>query len=244
LNIDTEFYFDTAPLDGTLYDAATTLAIQQAAGVDLVVWMPQPYLRPPNEAMFRALEGFPQREQFIMCCTLNPQFGQETITELERCTADWGMKALKLMPTYHGYSLTSPLVYALLDKARELGVVVNIHSGSFNCQPLQIAALARRYQELPFIMDHMGYRYDFGDALTAAQECANIYLSTTLVSPAEPILVKIAANEVGPERILFGSNGPGTYVDMALEGIRRLKLGQTVESLIFGGNAARAYGLK
>lgn len=151
--IDTEFYFDTLPLDGVLYDAATTLEIEQAAGIDRVIWMPQPKLRPENAEMVRALEDFPQRERFLLCCTLNPQFGKETVDELERCVVDWGMKALKLMPTLHGYSLTSPLVYAVLDKAREFGVVVNIHSGSFNCQPLQIAALARRYNELPFIMD-------------------------------------------------------------------------------------------
>ena len=241
--IDTEFYFNTLPLGGVLYDAAMTLELEQAAGMDMVVWMPQPKLRPENAEMVRALEGFPQRERFLLCCTLNPQFGQETVDELERCVVDWGMKALKLMPTLHGYALSSPLVYTVMDKARELGVVVNIHSGSFNCQPLQIAALARRYSELPFIMDHMGYRYNLVDALIAAQECPNIYLSTTLVSPAEPILVKLAVDKVGPERIVFGSNGPGTYVDMAMEGIRRLKLGRSAEDLIFGGNAVRAYSL-
>jgi predicted TIM-barrel fold metal-dependent hydrolase len=241
--IDTEFYFDTAPFDGRLYDATTTWAVAQEAGVERVVWMPQPGLRPENEAMFRAVETFPQRERFLLCCTLNPQFGQETVAELERCVVDWEMVALKLMPTFHGYALTSPLVRAVMDKARELGVLVNVHSGSFNGQPLQIAALARRYPELTFIMDHMGYRYHVADALTAARECSNIYLSTTLVSPAEPILIKRAVKAVGPERIVFGSNGPGTYVDMALEGIRRLQLGSTAESLIFGANAAQVYGL-
>lgn len=241
--IDTEFYFSTAPFDGTLFDAATTLQVVQDAGVDRVVWMPQPLLRPENEAMYRSVKEFPQRERFLLCCTLNPQFGQETEDELIRCATEWGMKALKLMPTYHGYRLTSPHVLALMDKARELEVVVNIHSGSFNCQPLQIGALAQRYPELSFIMDHMGYRYNFSDALSAAQTCPNIYLSTTLVSPAEPILIKMAAEEIGPERIVFGSNGPGTYVDMAIEGIRRLKMGSTAESLILGANAARVYGL-
>ena len=241
--IDTEFYFDTAPLDGVLYDAAKTLEIEQAVGIDKVVWMPQPHLRPPNAEMIQALEGFAGRDRFSLCCTLNPQFGKETVDELEHCVVEWGMTALKLMPTFHGYALTSPAVYQLLDKARELSVIINIHSGSFNCQPLQIAALARRYGELTFIMDHMGYRYNFADALTAARECSNVYLSTTLVSPAEPILVKYAVAAVGPEQIVFGSNGPGTFVDMSMEGIRRLALGQTAEDLIFGGNAAHIYGL-
>jgi len=241
--IDTEFYFDAAPLDGVIYDAATTLTLEQAAGVDMVVWMPQPYLRPANIAMSQALQGFPARDRFILCCTLNPQFGQETVDELTLCATQYGMKALKLMPTLHGYSLTSPLVTALLDEARRLKLVVNIHSGSHQAHPLQIAALARRYPELPFIMDHMGYREFISDAVTAAKECPNIYLSTTLVSPAEPVLVKFVVNEIGPERVVFGSNGPGTYVDMSLEGLRRQRMGKAAEELIFGGNAARIYGL-
>ncbi|MBI3944198.1 MAG: amidohydrolase [Chloroflexi bacterium] len=241
--IDSEFYYDPAPLDGVLYDPATTLALELAAGIDTVVWMPQPRLRPLNYMMAQALEDFPQRDRFILCGTLNPQFGQETVDELEKCILEWGFKGLKLMATLHGYNLNTPPVYTLLDKARELGVVINIHSGSYNSHPLQIAALARRYPELPFIMDHMGYRSYTGDAVIAAQECPNIYLSTTLISPAEPIMIKFAVARVGPERVVFGSNGPGTYVDMSMEGIRRLKLGQAAEDLIFGGNAARAYNL-
>jgi predicted TIM-barrel fold metal-dependent hydrolase len=240
--IDTEFYFDTAPLFGVVYDAPTVHRISREAGMDKVVWMPQPFLRPDNEGMARAAREFSEPDFFILCCGLNPQFGAETIQELERCVGEWGMKGLKLMPTLHGYGMFSPLVTGLLDKARELGTVVNVHSGSYNAHPLQIAAVARQYPELPFIMDHMGYRYYLRDAIVAAQECPNIYLSTTLVSPAEPLTIRSAYEEVGPERIVFGSNGPG-FVDLAVEGIRRLELGHAAEELIFGGNAARLYGL-
>ena len=241
--IDTEFYFDSAPLDGVVYDAATTWEIEQAAGMDAVVWMPQPYLRPHNAEMAQALQGFAHQDRFILCCTLNPQFGQQTVDELEQCANQFKMRALKLMPTLHGFSLKSPWVTALLDKARDLKLVVNIHSGSHQAHPLQIAALAKRYPNLPFIMDHMGYREFIGDAVTAAQECPNVFLSTTLVSPAEPVSIKFVVQDVGAERVVFGSNAPGTYVDMSMEGIRRQKLGRDAEDLIFGGNAARIYGL-
>lgn len=233
--IDSENYYDSNPMDDVLYDAARTLAEERAAGVGALIWMPQPKLRPENEAMARALVGFPERERFTLTCSVNPQFGVQAVVELERCATQWGMKGLKLMPTLHGYSLTSPTVQALMEKARELKLVVNIHSGSFNCHPLQIAALARRYPEVPFVMDHMGYRYDCADALTAARECPNIYLGTALVSPAEPILVKRAAQQVGAERVVFGSNAPGSYIDLSIEGIRRQSLGPAAEEMILGG---------
>ena len=48
---------------------------------------------------------------------------------------------------------------------------------------------------------------------------------------------------VGPERIIFGSNMPSCYPDLALESLRRGNFGSDVESLIFGGNLARLLGI-
>jgi predicted TIM-barrel fold metal-dependent hydrolase len=241
--VDTEFYWDPNPLDGVTYDLPTTWQMEHDAGVDHVVIMTQPYLRPLNAEMYQAWAKYPHPERFTLCCTLNAQFGAETVAELERCVTQYGMKALKLMPTLHGYSLLSGGVKAVMDKARELGIVINIHSGSHQAHPLQIAVLARRYPELLFVMDHMGYREFMSDAVVAAQECPNIYLSTTLVSAGEPLSVKFVTKQVGPERVVFGSNAPGTFIDMCLEAIRRQGMGSEAEALIFGGNAARIYGL-
>ena len=244
MKMDFEFYYSDQPLDGVIYDASKVLEMEDAAGIDRVVWMPQPFFRPDNRGMAKALEGFERRDRFILCCQVNPHFGQEAVDELEYCVTRLGMKSLKLMPTLHGYTIDSPLVYPLVEKCRELGVLVNIHSGSHGCSPLEIAALATRYPEVPIIMDHMGYRYHTREAITAAQHCPNIYLGTTIVSPAEPILVKVAMKEVGPGRIVFGSNGPGTYPDMSVEGIRRLRLGAEAEALILGETLARLYGVR
>ena len=56
--------------------------------------------------------------------------------------------------------------------------------------------------------------------------------------------VRLLAGSVGPERVIFGSNGPGTYPDMAVEGIRRQELGAEAEALVLGGNLARILGME
>ncbi|HIC89347.1 MAG TPA: amidohydrolase [Anaerolineae bacterium] len=244
MRMDFEVYWIPRPLpDGNIYGLPRLIAMADEAEIDLSVLMPLPDFRPRNRQMAEAVADFDQRERFILCCQVNPHFGLEAVDELEYCVSELGMRGLKLMPTYHGYAVHSPLVDPVMEKARQLGIVVNIHSGSANALPLQIAALASRYPEVPIVMDHMGYRYYLRDAILAAQACPNIYLGTTLVSPAEPVVIWNAVREVGPERIVFGSNGPGTHPDMAVEGILRLHLGNEAEALILGENLARLHGV-
>ena len=59
----------------------------------------------------------------------------------------------------------------------------------------------------------------------------------------EPAFVREAVDAVGAHRIVFGSNGPSIWPDLALESIHRLGLGDEAEALIFGETLARIYGL-
>ncbi len=84
---------------------------------------------------------------------------------------------------------------------------------------------------------HQRYRNDGRAAILAAQDNPNLYLGTTIAA-FEPPFVATAVQEVGPERVIFGSNLPLLYPDLALEALRRARLGAEVEALIFGGNLA------
>ena len=79
------------------------------------------------------------------------------------------------------------------------------------CSPEFIGTLAKRHPNVTIIMDHMGYREWIGHAVQAAVENPQIYLGTTLIAAAEPISVKGVLREdeqVGADRIVFGSNAP------------------------------------
>ena len=64
-------------------------------------------------------------------------------------------------------------------------------------------------------------------------------------SPEETIPdgVKIAVEELGAERVVFGSNLPEYRPIQVKRAIQRLDLGEEAETLIFGGNLGRIYGL-
>ena len=126
--------------------------------------------------------------------------------------------------------------------ARELGMVVNIHSGSEISHPLAIGALCRRFPDVTVLMDHMGYREWGGDAIEAARDNPNLYLGTTIAS-FEPSSIERAVRAIGAERVVYGSNWPALYSDLAVEAIRRHKFGAEAEELILGGNLARILGV-
>jgi predicted TIM-barrel fold metal-dependent hydrolase len=217
---------------------AQVLADEDAAGIEYAVVMPNPSPHPNNLALYETVRN---EKRVIACCQVNPN-DATALADVETSLTTYGMRFLKLMPALYNLDLLGPLIAALMDQAREQGAIVNIHSGGGPSHPLRIGALAHRYSDVPIIMDHMGYREWGEDAVVAAQDNPNLYLGTTIAS-FEPSGVVGAVRVLGPERVIYGSNAPALYSDLAVESIRRAKLGRAAEELVLGGNLARLLGM-
>jgi predicted TIM-barrel fold metal-dependent hydrolase len=113
------------------------------------------------------------------------------------------------------------------------------------CSPTYIGNLAQRHPDVTIIMDHMGYREWVGLAVQAALENANIYLGTTLIAAAEPIIIKniVLDGRIGADRIVFGSNGPAGVVTHGVNGIRNIGFTAEQAALILGENLKQIYKL-
>src|SRR5438270_3400433 len=235
-----EVYLDT---NGSAPQRAAALselfANEDAAGIEYAVVMPTPVPKPDNRALY---ETAGQQRRAILCCQVNPNDGEPAFAEIRQSATELGMRVLKIMPAIYSVRMTSPLATALMTTARELGLVVNIHSGSEISHPLAIGAVCRRFPDVTVLMDHMGYREWTADAIEAARDNPNLYLGTTIAS-FEPITIANAVRELGPERIVYGSNWPNLFSDLAVEALRRQRLGREAEELILGGNLARILGI-
>ncbi|MGI9147820.1 MAG: amidohydrolase family protein [Chloroflexota bacterium] len=218
---------------------AELLANEDAAGIEYAVVMPSPTRKPDNRALY---ETAGQEHRAILCCQVNPNDGELAFDEIRQAATEWRMRVLKIMPAIYQIRMTSPLASRLMSTARELGLVVNIHSGSEISHPLAIGALCRRFPEVTVLMDHMGYREWTSDAIEAARDNPNLYLGTTIAS-FEPVTIASAIRELGPERVVYGSNWPNLYSDLAVEAIRRQQLSKEAEALILGGNLSRILGM-
>lgn len=210
---------------------------EDRAGIELAVVMPAPIARPDNRALLETLAGDPR---WIPCCQVNPQH-DDAVAQVREAVAG-GCRMLKLMPAIYNTPPTGPHARALVDVAAGAGLIVNVHSGGNNSDPLEIGALARRYPETTFIMDHMGHRYAGREALLAAEDNTNLYLGATIAA-IEPSFVAAAIERVGAERVIFGSNYPNVYPDLVVEALRRAKFPPEVEALLLGGNLARLLGI-
>ena len=207
---------------------------EDAAGIEYAVVMPQPTPNPDNRALY---ETAGKQRRAILCCQVNPN-DAAALDDIRQSATEFGMRVLKIMPAIYHLQLLGPLARSLMSLARELGMVVNIHSGSEISHPLAIGALCRRFPDVTVLMDHMGYREWTSDAIEAARDNPNLFLGTTIAA-FETSTIARAIAELGPERVVYGSNWPVVHSDLAVEAIRRAKFGQEAEQLILGGNLAR-----
>ncbi|MBN1675939.1 MAG: amidohydrolase family protein [Kiritimatiellae bacterium] len=209
------------------------------AGIDRAVLVCFCNAKHPQE--LEPLAGELRRDElFRGCVWLDPNQGDAALAALETAARDWGFKALKLMPMNQNFSCVSRVADPLLAKARELGLVVNIHTGGHQSHPLEIGELALRFPDVPLIMDHMGYRYDVPAAIAVARRSPNVYLMPTAV--IEPGTIRQAVKAIGAERVVFGSNAPSVFPETQLLVVRQAELAPEDEAKVLGANAARLFG--
>ncbi len=226
---------------GKTFGLAGLEALARQAGVDRIIVMPNQDVRPKNQALAEAIAAYTgNRAMFRGCAWLNPHFGEEAVAELETAVREWGFCGLKLMATHHAFRFVTSVPHALVHKAQALGVPVTVHTGASGfSHPLEVAELASAFPGVPFILDHMGYRYLVPEAIAAARRAPNIYLATTAVM--EPHFIRLAVQELGAERLVFGSNAPMVYPATQLLVIKQAELSEADERKILSENIAHLH---
>jgi predicted TIM-barrel fold metal-dependent hydrolase len=187
-----------------------------------------------NEAVASAIADNHRLSAFALVNPYGPAGG---VPELDQSLSQLGMKGLKLMPLRHGYEIDGDVPRAILSRAADVGIPVNIHSGAQFCLPWQIGKVARLFPEMPLIMDHMGFRYYVDGAIDMAEEHKNIYLQTALVSV--PGYIRLAVDHLGADRVIYGSDYPTGHPDVMLACVEAARLKPQDKEAVLGGNLAR-----
>jgi len=104
-----------------------------------------------------------------------------------------------------------------------------------------VELLATEYPDVAFIIPHLG---SFGDDWRAQRAFldplsrhANVFTDTSAVRRFE--LLEEAVERAGPEKILFGSDGPWLHPGVELSKVRALRLAPAAEQLVLSGNLLR-----
>lgn len=189
--------------------------------------------------MYEALKNFPEKDRFIPCAYINPNL-YDSVKELETAVKEYGFKGMKFMPTTHRYNVDSIVTHPVMEKARDLGIPVTIHSSGEGCYPRLIGKLAEEFPDVPIIMDHSGYRYFQAEALEAGSRQKNIYFGLSLVT--EPGYVDQIATQIGADRLIYGSNAVGGIPKIGVMVYEYTKLTGAQKELALGKNLAKLLG--
>jgi len=160
-----------------------------------------------NEALFEFTRLAPSRlRRFYV---VNPMWLEEAVAEVHRVAGTMQADGLKLHPWLQAFSTMYPCVDRVVEAAVEHKLPMLFHDGTPPySDSLQVANLAERFPGARIILGHAGLYDGYRAAIAAAKRHQNIYLCVCGPAIADTRAM-IAA--LGPERILYGSDG-GTRI--------------------------------
>lgn len=214
----------------TRADVEVTLRHMAEAGIDRTVIFPinNAEYEKPNREIAEICGRYP--DKLIGFAKHDPQTEAGRIRVMLRHEVETlGLKGLKLhrLPTRE-----------VLDTVAELGIPILYH-------PEKVAnfhLIASEYPQIPFIMAHLGTfaSRDWTEhiaAIDVARRYPNVYLDTSSVVFFQ--FLEKAAKEAGPDKLIFGSDGPELDSRVELYKVRLLKLAPSDEAKVVGGNIRR-----
>jgi predicted TIM-barrel fold metal-dependent hydrolase len=159
----------------------------------------------------------------------------EALDLLERALGEFQMKGIKLHPVGNLSHPGSEVTLRIIRRAAEHRAPVLFHCGDEALTtPLQIGIAAEAVPEATIILGHMGGYFHTDEAIDVARRYPNVYLETSAMP--YPALIRRAIDEIGPERVLFASDGPGCLPKLEVHKVRLAGLSRSEEERVFAAN--------
>lgn len=152
--------------------------------------------------------------------------------ELAAGHQELGLRGIKLLPMYAGFSPDDALLDPLWRYARQHQLPVLLHTGTtFIAQaplkftlPRLIEPVALKYPEVKIILAHLGHPYE-GECIVTIRKHANVFADVSALHyrPWQLYNSLMLAQEYGVwNKVLFGTDFPFTTVNASIEGLRKL----------------------
>lgn len=200
--VDAHVHVRSAGLDPMGFESLRTALASGGMTHALVSWA-------DNDVVDRATEGVPWLTRLVWVRPGGPE-----PDDVRRRLAG-GAVGLKLHPSHDGYPADAPGLDPYLEVAAEAGVPVTVHSAPGPSDPDLIRRPAERFPTVPFVLYHtfLGPPEGRRRAARHARELPNLHLETSWCRSDEVLRL---LDEVGPDRVLFGSDaavdGPAHFV--------------------------------
>ncbi len=195
---------------------------------------------PGNETVREAFATHPDRLTGLF--RVDPHLEHQSLDDVERALKEQDFRGLKIHPrSERTFIDDDEFMDPLIEISAASGWPVLVHTGEEQwCRPYMLYVLARRHPEATFVMGHSG-QGAFREGLWTAQECSNIYMETSTLPHQR--LIAILIDDLGPERVLFGTDVPFRDPRVELFKIELLDLPNKTRELFMGDNAARLWDI-
>ena len=230
-------------------DAAEVVRRAAAVKVGLTIVSPLLALLPRfkanaavgNEEAARIVAQTPGLKQYVVIDPLR----QETYAQAEAMLQQPQCVGIKLHPEEHGYPIRDH-AEKLFEFAAARKAIVLTHSSEQNSLCEDFVPWANRYPEVRLILAHIGCAWD-GDVthqVRAIQktEHGNVFADTSSARSIMPGLIEWAVQEIGAERVLFGTDTPLYSTAMHRARIDHADLSDSDKRLILRDNALTLFG--
>jgi len=223
------------------------LAVADRMGIErVIVFMGYPWVHDPTPDDFRR-----QNDQVIEAVKyshgralgfvyLNPRHTEESLAELDRCVRDGPLVGVKLWVAVH---CNEKCLDPIVRRATELKAPVLQHTwykitGNLPGESTagDLAELAARHPTASFIAAHVGGDWELG--IRAIRSATNV---TAEISGGDPTagVVEMAVRELGPRRVIYGSDFAGRSFASQLAKVYGADLSEADKRLILAGNLQR-----
>lgn len=238
--IDAHLHVDDVPALGWKLEAGHCVRRLDEAGIDRGVIMTITDLPEVNpgalELIAEACAAYPDRLDAF--ARIHPWYGDEAVALLERALVEYGFKGLKLHPVTTIAHPGGEETLRLIRKAAEHSAPTLFHCGDEPLTtPLAIARAAEACPEATIILGHMGGYFHVDEAIEVAERHENLVLETSAMP--YPDKIRAAVERLGPERIVYASDGPACSPRIEVEKVRLAGLEPEAERLVLGENAKR-----
>jgi predicted TIM-barrel fold metal-dependent hydrolase len=195
-------------------------------------------MRAHNDAVLRALDHW--RDRAFGFVYLNPNYLEESLKEFDRCVRDGPMVGVKL---WIAKRCSAPELDPIVERAGKMHAVIFQHTWHKTTgnepgesTPADMAALAARHPTTPIICGHTGGNWEIGIRTVRAQKNVSVDLAGS--DPCNGF-VEMAVRELGPERIIWGSDSSGRSLGSQLSKVTGSTVPESAKKLILGENLKR-----
>lgn len=177
-------------------------------------------------------------ERLIGCACVHPVRDRRRIRQMVgSAVREWGFRGVKV------HRLDAPATREVCEAVAAFGVPLLYDVAG---APELLDQVAPQYPRVTFVVPHLG---SFADDWRAHQRLIdqlrrlpNVFADTSGVRRFDYLVQ--AVRRAGPDRLVFGSDGPWLHPGVELEKIRLLRLDPVAEAAVLGGTLGRLLRLE